>query len=114
MDTFVRIEIRDDVSDAKNREIADKASRKMKDLAFKFDYFKERIGLSTLEPDKIQSTMLDSPFDYSKQVLFLIPSFFPDPRAADYRNSLKEFLEQLSKEQHPSQNVPTCYFEEPM
>ena len=65
----------------------------------KFDYFKERIGLSTLEPDKIQSTMLDSPFDYSKQVLFLIPSFFPDPRAADYRNSLKEFLEQLSKEQ---------------
>jgi predicted DnaQ family exonuclease/DinG family helicase len=65
----------------------------------KFDYFKERIGLNTSDPDKVQTTMLDSPFDYAKQVLFLIPSFFPDPRAADYRNSLKDFLEQLSKEQ---------------
>ncbi|UCF63011.1 MAG: 3'-5' exoribonuclease [bacterium] len=65
----------------------------------KFDYFKERIGLNYLEPERLQTYLLDSPFDYTKQVLILIPSYFPDPRAANYRATLKEFLLQLQKEQ---------------
>jgi len=65
----------------------------------KFDYFKERIGLNSLEPERLQTYYLDSPFDYARQVLILIPSYFPDPRAANYRAALKEFLLQLQKEQ---------------
>ncbi|MBN2367339.1 MAG: DEAD/DEAH box helicase family protein, partial [Calditrichaeota bacterium] len=64
-----------------------------------FDYFKERNGLTLLESDRIRELLLDSPFDYEKQVFLAIPAFMPDPRSADYRQTLKEILKQLIQEQ---------------
>jgi predicted DnaQ family exonuclease/DinG family helicase len=65
----------------------------------KFEYIEERTGLNLLEPGRLQTLMLDSPFNYKRQVLVAIPSYFPDPRSPDYRTTIKQFLEQLVREQ---------------
>jgi predicted DnaQ family exonuclease/DinG family helicase len=64
-----------------------------------FDYFLSRIGLNLLEPDRLESLLLESPFNYDEQVFLAIPTFLPDPRSPEYRNAIKSFLEMLSREQ---------------
>jgi predicted DnaQ family exonuclease/DinG family helicase len=65
----------------------------------KFDYFMNRIGLTLSSLERTDMLNLDSPFNYQQQVLFAIPAFLPDPRSAGYRESLRDFLGQLLKEQ---------------
>lgn len=76
-----------------------------------FDYLLNRIGLSSVEPDRLNTLLLDSPFNYEEQVLLAVPSYFPEPRAAEYKNYVKKFLEQLSREQRRGTLVLfTSYF----
>ncbi|MDQ7783472.1 MAG: ATP-dependent DNA helicase [Desulfomonilaceae bacterium] len=58
-----------------------------------FDYFKSRLGLGEdLEPSE---TILDSPFDYSRQTMLYIPRSLPEPNAPGFADSLVPVLEQV-------------------
>lgn len=63
-----------------------------------FDYFLKRTGLNLVEPDRLETILLDSPFQYDEQVLLAIPSFVPDPRSAEFRGAIKEVLASLATE----------------
>jgi len=45
----------------------------------RFDYIEGRIGLDRMPADRYESLMLDSPFDYARQVMVGIPSDLPKP-----------------------------------
>ncbi|MFH1112320.1 MAG: ATP-dependent DNA helicase [Pseudomonadota bacterium] len=58
-----------------------------------FNYFKSRLGLEKdLEPSE---TILDSPFDYSRQTMLYIPRSLPEPNAPGFTDSLVPVLEQV-------------------
>ncbi len=58
-----------------------------------FDYFKSRLGLQEdVEPSE---TILDSPFDYSRQTMLYIPRSLPEPNAPGFTDSLVPVLEQV-------------------
>jgi len=61
-----------------------------------FQYFMARVGISFLPVERVETLLLDSPFNYHEQVLLSIPTFFPDPRQPEYQSSVKEFLEKLA------------------
>lgn len=65
----------------------------------RFDYFLQRVGLNQVEPERLETLLLQSPFQYNEQVLLMIPAFLPDPRSPEYRSEVKKFLEQLNMEQ---------------
>lgn len=65
-----------------------------------FDYFLSRVGLNLVEQDRLETLLLESPFNFDEQVLLAVPTFVPDPRSSEYRAVIKTFLEVLSKE-HP-------------
>ncbi len=59
-----------------------------------FDYFLSRTGLDLIDPDRIDTQILGSNFDYEKQMFLGISDYLPDPRndqfAAAVANSIKE------------------------
>jgi len=58
-----------------------------------FDYFKSRLGLQDdLEPSE---TILDSPFDYSRQTMLYIPRSLPEPNAPGFVDAIVPVLEQV-------------------
>ncbi len=46
--------------------------------------------------------LLDSPFNFKEQALLVIPTFLPDPRSPDFPEAVKNFIENLMKEQRRS------------
>ncbi len=62
----------------------------------KFDYFIKRIGVEQLPAERVNSLMLDSPFDYSKQCSLTVPTFFPDVNSPDYLFELKKLMKNLA------------------
>ncbi len=64
------------------------------------DYFKKRVGLNFVEPERLEMLLLDSPFNYQEQVLLIVPGFFPEPRHPSFRILLKDFFRKLLK-YHP-------------
>ncbi len=56
-----------------------------------FNYFKKSIGIS----EEIIEKIINSPFDYKKQMQVLIPSDIKTPAAGDFIASIKEFLIQI-------------------
>ncbi len=59
------------------------------------DYFKKRVGLHLVEPERLELVLLDSPFNYQEQVLVMVPNYFPEPRHPAYKQLLKTFLRKL-------------------
>ncbi len=57
-----------------------------------FDYFIKRIGLADSEPERIQAESFGSPFNYSEQSMFIIPSYLPDPRENSYIKDVSKLL----------------------
>ena len=64
------------------------------------DYFKKRIGLNFVEPERLEMLLLDSPFNYQEQVLLIVPGYFPEPRHPSFKILLKDFFRKLVKH-HP-------------
>ncbi len=64
-----------------------------------FEYLVSRIGLNLVERERLQTLLLDSPFNYEEQVLLAVPVYIPDPRSAEFNNAIKHFLEGLVREQ---------------
>jgi ATP-dependent DNA helicase DinG len=58
----------------------------------KFDFIKQRFGLipELLKGKKVTEHIYDSPFDYSKQAMFVIPKDIPQPHEANYHESAVE------------------------
>lgn len=50
----------------------------------KFAYFKNRVGLDLLDEDKVNTVLINSPFDYAKQAVLCIPTDTPPPSATDF------------------------------
>jgi len=65
-----------------------------------FDFFKERLGLNLLEPERVLALSLGTSFDFQKQVLFCVPAFLPEPvyRQTDFTEALESLLVDLHVE----------------
>lgn len=50
----------------------------------RFDYFSNRLGLDFIDPDRITTHCLDSPFDFEAQALLGIVTDLPEPNAAAF------------------------------
>lgn len=58
----------------------------------KFDFFKKRIGLTSIDPSMLNEHSLESPFDYEKQSLLCVPSDIADPKETGYSEVLKDLI----------------------
>ncbi len=58
----------------------------------KFNFWKGRIGLDRIQEDGVQEFLLDSPFNYRKQVMLGIPDDGPDPGSPDYQSFISSFI----------------------
>ncbi len=63
-----------------------------------FDYFKNRVGLSFVEPDRLLERTYDSPFYYDDQVLLAVPAFLPDPRDPHFVAAISGLVRRLISE----------------
>ena len=57
----------------------------------RFDYIRERLGV----PPRAEELRVPSPFDFSTQGLFYVPSRFPDPGAEEFQEALAEAVTEL-------------------
>ncbi|MFO7891291.1 MAG: helicase C-terminal domain-containing protein [bacterium] len=57
-----------------------------------FDYFIKRAGLADFDPERIHSEFFGSPFNYSEQSMFIIPSYLPDPRDGNFITDVSNLL----------------------
>ncbi len=60
-----------------------------------FDYFIKRIGLADFDPDRVNTEFFGSPFDYSEQTLFIIPSYLSDPRGNNFVKEVSDLLKNI-------------------
>ena len=58
----------------------------------KFDYYKKNIGLTK---EKIIEEIIDSPFDYEKQMTVYIPDDTKDPNSLEFFSDIYEFIRKL-------------------
>jgi predicted DnaQ family exonuclease/DinG family helicase len=65
----------------------------------RFEYIMGRWGLNRVEPDRILTQILGSPFDYTRQVLFLIPTFLSNPKEEPFIGQLSSMLSRILTEQ---------------
>jgi len=56
-----------------------------------FDYFKKSIGLT----EDVLAKVIDSPFDYDKQMKVYIPKDLPSPTTRGFLDGIKEFVEKI-------------------
>jgi ATP-dependent DNA helicase DinG len=60
-----------------------------------FDYFNNLSGLCFKKlRDNIEYKSIDSPFDYNKQVLVVVPTDMPEPNSPRYNEKINEFIKQ--------------------
>ncbi|MGH1363819.1 MAG: helicase C-terminal domain-containing protein [Calditrichia bacterium] len=74
-----------------------------------FNYFQRRIGLDRVNPSRVNSLMLSSPFDYAEQVLLAVPAFLPDPASPDYKVKLASLMAEVAKEKRGVLGLFTSY-----
>ena len=58
----------------------------------KFDFWKGRIGLDRVSDGRAHEFLLNSPFNYSKQVMLGIPDDGPDPGSPDFQEFITSFI----------------------
>ncbi len=57
-----------------------------------FDFWKKRVGLTNIPSRETNQLILDSPFDYEKNVLLCIAKDIPSPDEDGYLNAIIEFI----------------------
>ncbi len=67
-------------------------------VADSFDFVKGRLGLNFVDPDRVSTLRLGSPYDFAAQLLAIFPEFLPDPSAREYIPKLSELIERVSAE----------------
>ena len=58
-----------------------------------FDYFRRRVGLDRVEPERLSELLLASPFDFSRQALLVVPTDVPEPGRAGYAEAVRDLAE---------------------
>jgi len=62
----------------------------------RFDYLHQRLGIDRVDPpERSEAFRVDSPFDFSRQALLLVPDDLPDPGTPQYEASSQEFIREL-------------------
>ncbi len=59
-----------------------------------FEYLFDRLGLNAVEPGRVQSLILDSPFDFQQQALLCLPSDLPNPDEKTFLDASVESIRQ--------------------
>lgn len=58
-----------------------------------FDFFKKRLGLNLVPPERFVSIQVGSPFRYDKQVMVCVPSYLPSPKSGRrFNEDITEFI----------------------
>ncbi|MBN1970315.1 MAG: 3'-5' exoribonuclease [Candidatus Delongbacteria bacterium] len=68
----------------------------------RFKYMQKKLGLAEIDPDKIETLMLGSPFNLKKQLRVITPSFIASPKMSaiyekDVENILGELIENFDQ-----------------
>ncbi len=63
-------------------------------VAGRFDYLRHRIGVDGLEPGRLSELLLESPFDFEKQALLVVPTDIPEPGQPGYTEAVRDLTEQ--------------------
>lgn len=58
----------------------------------KFDFLSQRLGLSFVESERLQTKLIPSPFDYKEQVFIGVPNDLPEPGNPSYNARLSECI----------------------
>ena len=58
----------------------------------KFDFFKERVGLNLVSPDRVVEELLPAPFNYREQVIIGVPTDLPEPSHPRFAEELVPLL----------------------
>jgi len=61
----------------------------------KFDFFKNRIGLSLVDQDRVICSALPSPFDFNKQAAIFVPTYLPSPKLPDYDQAFNDMVKEV-------------------
>ncbi len=61
----------------------------------KFDFFKNRIGLSLVDQDRVITSALASPFDFNKQAAIFVPTYLPSPKLPDYDKAFNDMVKEV-------------------
>lgn len=61
-----------------------------------FKYVMLRLGLESLEADRVQTLRVGSPFDYARQALVCVPSFLPSPKAQDFQDAVERLIGEIA------------------
>ncbi|TET47631.1 DEAD/DEAH box helicase [candidate division TA06 bacterium] len=60
-----------------------------------FDFFLERSGLTKCPGERVRTLLLGSPFDFSEQVLAILPRYFPSPQSPEFKDVAARLLEKV-------------------
>ena len=63
-----------------------------------FHYFRERVGLNLISPERVEELFLDSPFNYQEQVWLGVPDFILEPSHPEFLPAVKQFIARLVQE----------------
>jgi len=75
-----------------------------------FDYFIKRIGLAEIDTERIYAEFFGSPFNYSEQSMFIIPTYFADPRENNFIKDISNlFLNTLENNSFGTMVLFTSY-----
>ncbi len=58
----------------------------------KFDFLAGRLGIDLIEPERVESKLILSPFDYKNQVMIGIPREIPSPDNSLFDSRLSDFI----------------------
>jgi len=67
-----------------------------------FRFLKQRLGVDTVEPERLMEFDAGTPFDYAQQTMAMVPMFLPEPNeeGRDYVDELGHFLTKLIQRTH--------------
>lgn len=60
----------------------------------RFDFFRQRVGLTLAEPARLEALILASPFDFTSQAQLLVPTDAPEPGQPGYPEMVANLAEQ--------------------
>jgi ATP-dependent DNA helicase DinG len=64
-------------------------------VAGKIDFLADRLGLALLEKDRFRFRQHESPFDFKRQVMPIVPTDFPLPQSREYAPRMPEGIWQI-------------------
>jgi Rad3-related DNA helicase len=67
-------------------------------VASDFTYILGRLGLDLLEPERLLTLELGSPYDFQSQLLAIFPEFFPEPNDIGFIPAIADLITKVSEE----------------